>query len=249
MMKRVKVLVVDDDFRMVRTICDILNINGFGTVTAVNGEEAVSKTLSDFPDCVLMDIKMPGMDGITALKLIRKTRPDLPVVLMSAYTTEEQVREAMGHGAQAVLSKPIDIQAALSFLSLLRREESILVVDDDPLFCKTLHDILQERGYAVETEIDPHKALDHIDEKRGFVVILDINLGEFNGVDILRDIRAKYPEKPVVLVTGYSEEMADSIKKGLEIGAYTCLYKPLQMEKLIGIIDEIIRVRLQESLE
>jgi two-component system response regulator HydG len=248
MNEKVKILVVDDDSRMVRTICDILNVNGYETVSAATGEEAVEKALSTMPDCILMDIKMPGMDGVTALKLIRKSMPGLPIVLMSAYATEEQVREAISQGAQTVLGKPIDIQAVLSFLSLLRKEESILVVDDDPVFCKTLHDILHGRGFSVKTEIDPGKALDRLDEERNLVVILDLKLGAANGVDILKDIRAKYPSKPVVMVTGYGEEMADSIRMGFKIGAYTCLYKPLEMEQLFAIIDEISRGRFREVL-
>jgi two-component system response regulator HydG len=249
MREKVKVLVVDDDCRMVRTICDILNINGFETVMANTGEEAVEKALSAEPDCILMDIKMPGMDGLTALKMIRESGADLPIILMSAYATEEQVREAVRRGAQTVLGKPIDIRGVLSFLTLLRREESILIVDDDPVFCKTLQDILQDRGYKVKTEIDPDKVLDRIDEDRNLVVILDLKLGTTNGVDILKEIRAIYPSKPVVMVTGYGDEMADSIRKGLQIGAYTCLYKPLEVELLIGIIEDISRGRLREALE
>jgi len=79
-------------------------------------------------------------------------------------------------------------------------------------------------------------------------VVLDLKLGNANGLDVLRDIRRRYPSKPVVLVTGYREEMADSIEKGLQIGAYTCLYKPLETEELIGIIEEISRKKLRSFL-
>ncbi len=249
MKEKVKVLVVDDDCRMVRTICDILNVNGYETVSAGSGEEAVEKALSAMPDCILMDIKMPGMDGVSALKIIRESGADLPIILMSAYATEEQVREAVMLGAQTVLGKPIDIQGVLSFLSLLRREDSILIVDDDPAFCKTLQDILLGRGYSVKTEMHPENVLERIDENNNLVVILDLNLGTVNGVDILKEIRKKYPSKPVVMVTGYGDEMADSIRMGLQIGAYTCLYKPLEVEKLIGIIAEISHGRLREALK
>jgi CheY-like chemotaxis protein len=68
---------------------------------------------------------------------------------MSAYATDEQAEEARRHGAYAVLAKPIEVEAVLSFLSLFRKEESVLAVEDNPLFCKTLNDILS-RGYRVE---------------------------------------------------------------------------------------------------
>ena len=239
------VLVVDDDRRMVRTICDILKVKGFVATAALNGEAAVEIVKAERPDCVLMDVKMPGIDGVEALRMMKELAPDLPVVLMSAFTTPEQAEEAKKQGVHAILTKPVDIQLLLSFLSLLRKEECILVVDDDPLFSKTLKDILQARNFQVETEDDPGKALALMERKYELAVVLDLKLGDSDGLALLRDIRLRYPNKPVVLVTGYGEEMASAIEKGLEIGAYTCLYKPLAMEELIGIIKEISRKKLR----
>lgn len=237
--ERTKVLVVDDDRRMVRTICDILKVKGYAAAEAYSGEEAVEKVKSDHPDCVLMDIKMPGINGVEALRLIKDICPDLPVVLMSAYTTEEQVAEAKQLGADTVLTKPVDLQMVFSFLALLRKEESILIVDDDLNFSRTVGDVLRSRGYRVETEADPKNVLGHLDRDYKLAVLLDLKLGDKDGLEVLKAVRSKYPSKPVVLVTGYRAEMTDSIEKGLKIGAYTCLYKPFEMEGLLDTIREI----------
>ncbi len=247
--EKVKVLVVDDDRRMVRTVNDILKSHGYDTVLAYTGEEDVESVRSEAPDCVLMDIRMPGIGGVEACRRIREIAPDLPVILVSAYATEEAEAEARRYGVSAVLTKPLDLQKVLSFLSLLQKEESILVVDDDPNFSKTLRDILQARGYRVKTEADPGKTLDDLAENYKLVVLLDLNLGEVSGLDVLKEIRAKYPSKPVVLVTGYREEMSDSIKKGLQIGAYACLYKPLEVERLVALVEEVSRNKARSVLE
>lgn len=248
MKEKLKVLVVDDDRRMVKTICDILKVKGYEPHSAYSGEEAVSKVRTDGPDCVLMDLKMPGINGVEALQLIKSTSPDLPVVLMSAFATSEQALEARRQGAYTVLTKPIDVQLLLSFLSLLRKEESILVVDDDPAFCRTIKDILDEKGYRVETEMEAVNVLEHMASEYKLAVILDLKLGDADGLDILKEIRAKYPSKPVVLVTGYGTEMAVSISKAEAIGAYACLYKPLEIEKLVGIIEEVSLKKLRALL-
>jgi len=248
MEERIKILVVDDDRRMVKTICDILTAKGHETLQAYTGEEAVTIAKSDGPDCVLMDIKMPGINGVEALKMIKEISPELPVVLMSAFATEEQVAAAQKLGAYTVLDKPFDIQMLLSFLSLIRREESILVVDDDPAFCQTLKRILQARGCSVDAETDPEKVLGHMAEDYKLVVLLDLKLGDAKGLDVLKNIRAKYPTKPVLLATAYGVETADSIKQGVQIGAYTSLYKPLEIESLVGVIKEIRRKKLSAVL-
>lgn len=247
--EKVRVLVVDDDKRMVKTISDILKVKGYETAGAYAGEEALEKVKSVLPDCVLMDIKMPGVNGLDVLKKIKDVFPELPVLLMSAYTTEEQVVEARRAGAEAVLTKPIDIQGLLSFLALLRKGESILVVDDDPDFAGMLKDLLEVRGYSVETEGDPDKVLAHIEQNGKLLIILDLKLGDIDGLDVLKGIRAKYPSKPVILVTGYGAEMKASIEMAYKIGAYTCLYKPFESGALIRQIEEISRKKRLAFLE
>jgi DNA-binding NtrC family response regulator len=244
-----KILVVDDDRRIVKTTCDILKIKGYEPIAAYSGEEAVEKVRNDPPDCVLMDIKMTGINGVEALKQMQEIVPALPVVLVSAYATNDLMEEAKHAGAYAILSKPLNFPIILSFLSLLRQEESILIVDDDPNFCKTLKDILTMRGIKVETESEPQKVLGHLENNYKLaIVLLDLNLGAVNGVDLLKEVRAKYPAKPVVLVTGYREKMANSIEKARIIGAYTCLYKPLEMDDLVQLIEEIRIKKLQNLL-
>ena len=61
MKEKLRILVVDDDRRMVRTICDILKVKGYEPIEAYSGEEAVVKAKEESPDCVLMDLKMPGI--------------------------------------------------------------------------------------------------------------------------------------------------------------------------------------------
>ncbi len=246
--RRTKVLVVDDDRRMVKTICDILKVKGYDTVEAHTGEEAVGKARSERPDCVLMDVRMPGINGVEALKVMRQVSPELPVVMMSAYSTEELTDEARKNGAYAVLTKPVDVQMILSFLSVLRKEKSILVVDNDPNFCTTIRDILGSRGYKVETEVNPEKVLDDMEQGYKLVVVLDLKLGNTDGLDVMKAVRARYPSKPVVLVTAYGDEMAGSIEKAFRLGAYTCLYKPFEAEDLIKHIEEICLMKRRALL-
>lgn len=236
-----KILVVDDDRRMARTTCDILRVKGYDAVAVYSGEEAVQRVQTDALDCVIMDIKMPGISGVEALKQIKEKRPKLPVVLVSAYASDKIVAEAKQGGAEAVVAKPINLQNLLSFLSILSKEESVLIVDDDPNFRKTLSDVLTVRGYHVDTESQPERVLGQLEKEYKLVVLLDLKLGNENGIDVLKRIRSTYPTKPIVLITGYREEMGGAIEKGLQIGAYTCLYKPFEADRLVDLIEEISR--------
>ena len=151
MSENLNILIVDDDRRMAKTLVDIIKIKGFETESAHSGSEAMDKVKEGHFDCVITDIKMPEMNGVDLYKMIKQAQPDIPVVLMTAYSTDKLVKEGLEEGAIAALSKPLDIEALLNFFSMLRKERSIVIVDDDPMFCKTLGDIYL---HLIPTEVE-----------------------------------------------------------------------------------------------
>jgi len=120
-------------------------------------------------------------------------------------------------------------------------------VDDDPGFCKTLGDILRARGFVVDEVVHPSGIVEKI-KPCPLVVLLDMKLNGLSGLDVLKEIKGKYPRLPVILVTGYREEMSQAIEAALKIGAYTCLYKPFQIEELLQLLTEISRQKLARIL-
>ena len=244
---KLRILVVDDDYMMARTIVDILKVKGHEAEAVHSGPEALEKVMASLFDCVLTDIKMPEVNGVELYRAIKTRQPDLPVVLMTAYSTDRLVEEGLEEGAIAALTKPLDINRLLCFFSSLRKERSIAIVDDDPQFCKTLGDVLRMRGFAVTQVSDPHGVVERLGAD-GQVVLLDMRLNNISGLGVLREIRERHPHLPVVLVTGYREEMASAIEAALKIGAYTCLHKPLEIEHLLQLLAEIRRQELSRVL-
>jgi len=108
MIKQIKILMVDDEKRFRETTRKILEKKGFHTILAENGEDALEK-LSQDPDVVILDIKMPGMDGHATLKEIKKIKPDLPIIMLTGHGDRPSAREALVKGAFDYLSKPCDI--------------------------------------------------------------------------------------------------------------------------------------------
>ena len=238
MNEELHILVVDDDPSMAKTLVDIFRVKGYEAEAAHSGPEALTKVAERHFDCVLSDVKMPGINGVELYRAIKARRPDLPVVLMTAYSTDRLVQEGLEEGVIAALTKPLDINALLSFFSALRRERSIVIVDDDPGFARTLGDILRARGFAVTQVTDPHSVVERLTAD-GQVVLLDMRLNRINGLDVLQEIREQYPHLPVILVTGYRAEMARAIEAALKINAHACLYKPFEIEKLVRVLTEI----------
>lgn len=114
-MSGLSVLVVDDELGMRETVADILIGRGYEVATARNGEDALAQLRAGTFSLVLMDIRMPGRDGISVLREIGGPPP--PVVLMTAYAADEQVRAAREAGSFALIHKPVPAQRLLDVVA------------------------------------------------------------------------------------------------------------------------------------
>jgi two-component system, NtrC family, response regulator HydG len=108
MEKKYAVLIVDDDEGILDTMMDILSEMNFNVAVAKDGFKAIEMAKEGTFDAILLDIRMPGIDGIETLKRIKQFKPFAKIILMTAYTTENNALEAQKEGASALLYKPID---------------------------------------------------------------------------------------------------------------------------------------------
>lgn len=108
MIQDIKVLMVDDEKQFRKTTEKILKKRGFRTLMAESGMEALEKLKED-PDVIILDIRMPGMDGHETLKEIRKRKEDIPVIMLTGHGDRLSAKEALDEGAYDYLAKPCDM--------------------------------------------------------------------------------------------------------------------------------------------
>ena len=104
-----KVLIVDDEKDFLDIMAERLRARGVEVSTTISAENALKMVLKETYDVVIMDLMMPEMDGFKALKLFKETRPDLPIILLTANVPEEKCIEAIKLGAMDVIEKPADL--------------------------------------------------------------------------------------------------------------------------------------------
>ncbi len=132
------ILVVDDEAPMRRNLAELLGEEGYTILEATDGLAAVAQAQSPQINLILLDIKLPKMDGLTALGEIKKIAPDVPVIVFTAHGTSERAIEAMKLGAYDYLEKPFDLD---EFLLVVRRALS---------YGDLLHEVKRLRSQAVE---------------------------------------------------------------------------------------------------
>lgn len=115
-MSRHSVLLVDDEHAFVHALAERLGLRGLDVDTAPDGEIAIGRTTRRGYDAVVLDMAMPGMDGIATLRAMRAVRPELQVIVLTGQATLGQAVEAMKLGALDLMEKPADIDALVQLI-------------------------------------------------------------------------------------------------------------------------------------
>lgn len=115
------ILVVDDSFEERQTLKDSLETKGHHVTTAASGQEAIEFVKKDNIGVILMDVRMPGINGIETFEEVHKIRPEVPVIFVTGYSIEDALRDAVSKGAYACLQKPLDMEKIVNVLEELKK--------------------------------------------------------------------------------------------------------------------------------
>ena len=109
-MEKMKMMLVDDEERFLVTTAKLLSRKGYDAITATSGAEALEKLMSENIHVVILDVKMPGMDGIATLQAVKARHPRVEVIMLTGHATVESAVEGLKSGATDYLMKPTDIE-------------------------------------------------------------------------------------------------------------------------------------------
>ncbi|SFM44839.1 sigma-54-dependent transcriptional regulator [Thermodesulforhabdus norvegica] len=222
MTEQARILVVDDDNSHRLMLSTVLDEWGYEVVEADSGDKAVALVRSEPVDLVIMDIRMPGIDGIEATKLIRQFNPALPVIILTAYGSIPSAVDAVKSGAFDYLTKPVDLDALNAVINKALEHERL----------KAENEILREQlaRFQIADIVGRSPAMERVLELISLIAPTDATVlitGE-SGTGkslVARAIHAHSPRKhkPLIEVNcaAIPENLVESELFGHEKGAFT----------------------------
>lgn len=240
---RPAVLVVDDDVDTCRNLSDILTDLGYAVDTAHDGPSALELVRNRPYDVALLDFKMPGMDGLTLYREIKKLSAGTVAIIVTAYAGGVASEQALAVGAWQVLPKPIDFPRLLALVDEALGQPTVLVIDDDPDLCANLWDLLRERGYRVCLARNEAEAAERLKGRDFHIVLIDMKLPDGDGSSVFRLVRRANPQARTVIITGYRSELEQQVQLVLAEGADAVCYKPFDLSQLLQTVGQLSRGR------
>jgi two-component system response regulator HydG len=242
-----RILIVDDEPDTCANLSDILSDLGYQVDTAESGLAALELIKQRSYDIGLLDLRMPGMDGLELYRRIREVSAGTVAIVVTAYATSDTAKTILSAGAWQIVPKPVNIQALLELVSRAIEMRQILVVDDDRDLCDSLWDLLHERGLRVHLAHDVPDAENAVRQHRFNVVLIDMKLPSGHGYQVLRTLQQADRDARTVLITGYGAEMETKVQEAISAGANAVCFKPFDVAKLLATVQDLCGPQPQQS--
>jgi two-component system, cell cycle response regulator len=260
-MKTQTLLVIEDNALNMKLVRSLLNLAGYRVLEAEDAEQGIQMASLHRPDLILMDIQLPGMDGLEATHIIKAQEElkHIPIVALTSFAMPGDEQKAREASCSGYITKPIDtrkfIETIRGFLSPekpsdekeSRKEPSgkprILIVDDDSLNIKLMKAKLPAEKYESLTASNGQQAIAIADRDLPDLILLDIMMPDMDGFAVSRLLKQNphTREIPIILVTAL-EGLDDKIN-GLETGADEFLTKPVNTIELLSRINSLLRLK------
>ena len=241
-----RILVVDDDVETREMFYQLLKKSGYQAITLPSGKAALEFLKKNRTDLIILDEKLPGMDGLLTLKNIREFDNETPVLMMTGYVVGELQINALRLGVNDFLTKGISESRLLKTVQeTIERHQTfalqkkspakggkIMIVDDETEVRNMLERFLSKHNHEVRILSSGEEAITLL--KTGTyqpdVVLVDVNLSGMDGFVTLKQIRNFNNDVNIIMMSGTSDSALE--RQALELGALAFFNKPINLEHM-----------------
>lgn len=238
------ILMIDDEQIVCKLFARMLEQAGYRVVTAHSGEDGLRLFQQEPPTLTLLDLHLPGIDGLAVLRQLRTLAPAAKVIVLTGISHTEEETAARRLGVMDFLRKDLDLDVILQRIRQMSRDSAgigvaqegddriarLLVADDDPGVAKLCQTFLAKQGYRVSTAGNGEDALRLVRQLDPHLLLLDLHMPMMNGVEVLHALATEQAHLGIILISGETD--AHLVQETLELGAFDYLSKPLDLDQL-----------------
>ncbi len=240
MNKKLSILIVDDHPGMCTTLKDILEAEEYKVTAVLSGKGAINLCKKQKFDVILMDIRMPDINGVETYRKIKNYALGTRVIMMSGYSVDELKTEALREGAVAFLQKPLDIEKTLQIIQQAECPP-VLIVMENLEERESLAVRLSELNYRAYTTNTAEEALNLANQIPFNLIMIDAKLHTMSSLGLYLALKKITPTAVTILLAETDKNFSKQGEKEVGLNNYNYLEKPLNINKLLSFLDNVKR--------
>ncbi len=239
MAESLNICVVDDDRDVAEGLAEILELAGHQVRTAFSGQDALGiLDEADF-DIAFLNANLPEQTRLESFMQIRKAKPDMKAVMMTGYTIEQLLRQAVHGGSVTVLQKPVVMDEVLRALEGAKPRGVILVAEDDPDIRHKISDTLALQDYRVGTARSVGDALDMVFANECDILVLDLRLPVIDALEVYLELEKHDRALPTIVISSAPDKEGGSIDLLRDQTITGVLVKPFDPARLLAVLGKM----------
>jgi two-component system, NtrC family, response regulator HydG len=234
-----RILVVDDDTDNANSLAELFQLEGHRVDAVYSGEAAIAAYAATRYDIAFMDVMMPGKNGVESFLEIKKLQSDAKIYMMTGYSVEQLLQQAIDNGAMGVLSKPLSMAKVLAVLQDVSPAGIVLIAEDDPDFGPELKQLIESSGMQCELVQNGRDALDKVMAGGVDILILDLKMPLIDGVEVYAQLKKAGRTVKTIIITGNAAEYANTFDAIRDVAITGILNKPFDPIALLGRLESL----------
>jgi FixJ family two-component response regulator len=240
--------VIDDDESVRRTTSRLIESFGFRAAAFESAESFLSSGHLNDTSCLIVDVQMPGMNGLQLQSQLAAAGCNIPIIFITAFDDKESRRRAMQAGAVAFLGKPFNDEQLLESIRLALCELNdepggarnlISIIDDDEAVRRTTTLLIESFGFRAAAFESAEDFLGSGNLNDTSCLIVDVRMPGTNGLQLQSQLAASDCRIPIIFITAYDDK--ESRRRAMQAGAVAFLAKPFRDEQLFQWIRSALR--------
>jgi CheY-like chemotaxis protein len=239
MTRPLHILVVDDDEDNAQSLGELFELEGHRATVVHSGHAAVEAFRHTAFDIAFMDVMMPGKNGVDSFLEIRNLRPDAKVYMMTGYSVEQLLRQAMENGAMGVMSKPLDPRKVLNTLAEIGENGIVVLADDDPDSGQQLERMIEGAGRPCQLVRNRHEIPSEEQIAVANLLIFDLKSTLLQGFEVYAALRKQGRVVPAIIITASGHQYDDTVAAMRDVAVTGILTKPFDPLVLLGQLEQL----------